>query len=146
MAIDLIVQLRRKKLMAQWYVKELSELTQVSVQTLHYYDKVGLLKPSLRHDNGYRIYSESDLLRLQKIIALKSFCFELAQIKELLSTNVEVIDHLVEQSRLLKGKTKYLQEASRSLDTVIESVNASESSQSHLLWDVILKAADIKSI
>ena len=132
--------------MAQWYVKELSELTQVSVQTLHHYDKIGLLKPSLRHDNGYRIYSESDLLRLQKIIALKSFCFELAQIKELLSTNVEVIDCLVEQSRLLKGKAKYLQEVSRSIDAVIENVNGYESSQPHFLWGVILKAVDVKSI
>ena len=132
--------------MAQWYVKELSELTQVSVQTLHHYDKIGLLKPSLRHDNGYRIYSESDLLRLQKIIALKSFCFELAQIKELLSTNVEVIDYLVEQSRLLKGKAKYLQEVSKSIDAVIENVNGYESSQPHLLWGLILKTVDVKSI
>ncbi len=129
--------------MAQWYVKELSELTGVSVQTLHHYDKIGLLKPSLRHDNGYRVYSEGDLLRLQKIIALKSFCFELAQIKELLSENADVIDHLVQQSRLLKGKTKYFQEATISLDAVIESVNDCESSQPHLLWGVILKTADI---
>ena len=132
--------------MAQWYVKELSELTQVSVQALHYYDKVGLLKPSLRHDNGYRIYSESDLLRLQKIIALKSFCFDLTQIKELLSTNVDVINHLLEQSHQLKGKTKFLQEASRSLDAVIEGVNGHELSHPHLVWDVILKTLDIKAI
>ena len=57
-------------IMAQWYIKELSKLTHVSVQTLHYYDKIDLLRPSLRHANGYRIYSEADLLKLQKIIAL----------------------------------------------------------------------------
>ena len=67
--------------MAQWYVKELSNLTQVSVQALHHYDRIGLLKPSVRLPNGYRLYSEQDLLKLQQIIALKFFGFELSQIK-----------------------------------------------------------------
>lgn len=57
--------------MTQWFVKDLSKLTGVSVQTLHHYDRIGLLKPSLRQSNGYRIYSEKDLLKLQQIIALK---------------------------------------------------------------------------
>ncbi|CAM2886902.1 TPA: MerR family DNA-binding transcriptional regulator [Legionella pneumophila] len=34
--------------MTQWFVKDLSKLTGVSVQTLHHYDRIGLLKPSLR--------------------------------------------------------------------------------------------------
>lgn len=55
--------------MKQWYAKQLSKLTQVSVRTLHHYDKIGLLKPSLRLENGYRLYSEKDLLLLQQIIA-----------------------------------------------------------------------------
>jgi DNA-binding transcriptional MerR regulator len=80
--------------MAQWYVKDLSKLTHVSVQTLHHYDKIGLLKPSLRHTNGYRIYSEMDLVRLQQIIALKFFGFELLQIKNILLSESDVIGHL----------------------------------------------------
>ena len=59
--------------MAQWYVKELSKLTQVTVQTLHHYDRIGLLQPSVRLANGYRLYSEKDLLKLQQIIAFKFF-------------------------------------------------------------------------
>jgi DNA-binding transcriptional MerR regulator len=47
--------------MTKWYVKDLSKLTNVSVQTLHHYDRIGLLKPSLRLANGYRLYSEKDL-------------------------------------------------------------------------------------
>lgn len=46
--------------MAEWYVKDLSKLTGVSVQTLHHYDRIDLLKPSVRLSNGYRIYSETD--------------------------------------------------------------------------------------
>ena len=51
--------------MKQWYAKELSQITQVSVSTLHHYDKIGLLKPELRQSNGYRLYSEKDLLKLR---------------------------------------------------------------------------------
>lgn len=69
--------------MTQWFVKDLSRLTGVSVQTLHHYDRIQLLKPSLRLVNGYRVYSENDLLKLQQIIALKFFGFELSQIKTL---------------------------------------------------------------
>ena len=59
----------------QWYIKEFSQLTKVSVRMLHHYDKVGLLKPSVRLLNGYRLYSEKDMLKLQQIIVLKSFGF-----------------------------------------------------------------------
>jgi DNA-binding transcriptional MerR regulator len=67
--------------MAHWFVKDLSRLTSVSVQTLHHYDRIGLLHPSDRMPNGYRVYTEKDLLKLQQIIALKYFGFELQQIK-----------------------------------------------------------------
>lgn len=69
--------------MKQWYIKQLSEMTKVSVRTLHHYDNIGLLKPSARLKNGYRLYTEADLLKLQQIIALKFFGFKLSQIKHL---------------------------------------------------------------
>ena len=80
--------------MKQWYAKALSELTYVSVRTLHHYDKIGLLKPTLRQSNGYRLYSEKDLLKLQQIIALKFFGFELSQIKLLLAKQDGMIENL----------------------------------------------------
>ena len=67
--------------MAQWRIKEISDLTKISVRTLHHYDKIGLLKSSMRESNGYRWYSEGDLAKLQQIIALKFFGFSLGQIK-----------------------------------------------------------------
>ena len=76
--------------MVQWYVKELSKLTGVSRRTLHHYDTFGLLKPSVRLDNAYRLYSEGDLLKLQQIIALKFFGFGLAQIKTLLAGDAQI--------------------------------------------------------
>src|SRR4029078_5820317 len=86
------------KTMTQWYVKDLSKLTDVSVQTLHHYDRIGLLKPSVRLPNGYRLYSEKDLLRLQQIIALKFFGFELTQVKSLLKGSSNALEHFTKQA------------------------------------------------
>ena len=42
-------------------VKEISDLTGISVRTLHYYDEIGLLKPSKKSDAGYRLYDDKAL-------------------------------------------------------------------------------------
>lgn len=127
----------RCAIMAQWYIKQLSKLTHVSLQTLHYYDKIDLLKPSLRHVNGYRIYSEADLLKLQKIIALKFFLFELAEIKKILVLNVGAIDYLKEQSQLLKKKTKSLHGVYTALDKSISYVKHTVLAKTSLPWKII---------
>ena len=87
--------------MTKWYIKELSKLADISVQTLHHYDRIGLLKPSIRCANCYRLYSEDDLLKLQQVIALKFFGFKLGQIKVLLMNNVKMVEHFTAQSQFL---------------------------------------------
>lgn len=125
--------------MTQWYVKELSKLTQVSVQTLHHYDRIGLLEPSLRLANGYRCYSEKDLLKLQQIIALKFFGFTLTQIKVLLSTEVNVIDHFSIQSQLLEEKAQSMAEANLALKTIIAECSDTKS----IPWATIIQLMEI---
>lgn len=120
--------------MTQWYVKGLSKLTQVSVQTLHHYDRIGLLKPSVRLANDYRVYSEKDLSKLQQIIALKFFGFKLSHIKKLLSSDVEVVNHLAAQSKLLEEKAKTLTEASEALKNIIANYNPKKS----IPWETII--------
>lgn len=97
------------------YVKELSRLTNVSIRTLHYYDKIGLLKPSDRLANGYRVYTEKDLNKLEKIIVLKFFGFTLARISQLLENEQETLPYLETQLRLLQSEMSFLQEAQRNL-------------------------------
>ena len=46
-------------------VGEVTALTHVSVRTLHHYDRIGLLRPARHSAAGYRMYGESELLRLQ---------------------------------------------------------------------------------
>jgi MerR family transcriptional regulator, thiopeptide resistance regulator len=56
----------------------------VSVRTLRFYDKAGLLSPSRRTEAGYRLYSDADLVRLQQILALKFLGFSLDEIRAVL--------------------------------------------------------------
>jgi DNA-binding transcriptional MerR regulator len=48
-------------------IKQLADLAGISVRTLHYYDKIGLLKPASYRDKGYRRYEQTQLLKLQQI-------------------------------------------------------------------------------
>lgn len=70
--------------MAQYAVKKLAEMAGVSVRTLHHYDRIGLLQPSVRTEAGYRLYGEKELLRLQQILFYKEMDFELKTIADLL--------------------------------------------------------------
>lgn len=126
-------------MMAHWYVKDLSKLTKVSVQTLHYYDKVGLLRPSIRLDNGYRLYSEADLLKLQQIVALKFFGFSLVQIKTLLTGTVDMVELFSVQSQLLQKKATALIEASNALQSIISDCSGDRS----VSWKTVIKSIEV---
>src|SRR5580692_6965252 len=65
-------------------VKKLSELSGVTVRTLHFYEEIGLLKPAYHGANGYRYYEEKELLQLQQILFFKQLGFSLKQIQKVL--------------------------------------------------------------
>ena len=65
-------------------VKKLSELSGVTVRTLHFYEEEGLLKPSYYGSNGYRYYEEKELLQLQQILFFKELGFTIKQIKKVI--------------------------------------------------------------
>ncbi|MFQ5578218.1 MAG: MerR family transcriptional regulator [Anaerolineae bacterium] len=58
--------------MASYTVRQLAGMAGVSIRTLHYYDQIGLLRPSSRTAAGYRLYGRVDLLRLQQILFFNS--------------------------------------------------------------------------
>jgi len=70
-------------------ISEFSQLSQVSVKTLRYYDQLGLLKPAhIDPWTGYRYYTADQLLRLNRIMAFKDLGFTLQQIVRLLDEQV----------------------------------------------------------
>ena len=90
-------------------VKKVSEIAGVSVRTLQYYDKIGLLTPSQRTDSGYRLYSESDLSLLQQILLFRELGFPLDDIKNIMqSPGFDRKKALDRQIELLEMKREHL--------------------------------------
>ena len=86
----------------------------VTVRTLQYYDKTGLLSPSARSEGGRRLYSDRDLIRLHQILSLKSLGFSLDDIQKRLmplDTPQEVASALGEQAKTLRQKIEQLTDA-----------------------------------
>src|SRR5246127_646010 len=65
-------------------VGELARRTGLTVRTLHHYDEIGLLKPSLHSEAGYRLYTAADVARLQQVLSLRQLGFALEQVRDCL--------------------------------------------------------------
>jgi DNA-binding transcriptional MerR regulator len=74
-----------------WSVGQLSRATGVTVRALHHYDEIGLLAPSPRTDAGHRRYSDDDLPRLYRIVALRSLGLGLLEIADALSDGGDLL-------------------------------------------------------
>lgn len=70
--------------MSRYTVSQLSRLAGVSVRTLHHYDHIGLLRPAVTGENGYRYYGTDELLRLQQILLHRELGLPLADIARVL--------------------------------------------------------------
>lgn len=66
-------------------INQIAAIAGITVRTLRYYDKIGLLVPSAKSDAGYRLYSDYDLERLQQILFFRELDFPLARIAELMN-------------------------------------------------------------
>lgn len=68
-------------------INEVAKLTGITTRTLHYYDEIGLLKPSQITDAGYRLYDENNLSELQQILFFRELNFPLNEIKEIMTNS-----------------------------------------------------------
>ena len=106
--------------MTKWYTHDVCELTGLSARMLRHYEKIVLLKPSMRLPNGYRVFSEADLAKLQQILALRSFGLELSKVKEVLSGKCDALQLLQMQKDFLEQKAQQFKEAIDILAAVID--------------------------
>jgi DNA-binding transcriptional MerR regulator len=83
-------------------VKQVSDLTGISVRMLHYYDEIGLLKPSTVTEAGYRLYDDEALVILQQILFFKELDIPLKEVKEIMdSPHFDKMQALENQKMLL---------------------------------------------
>ena len=101
-------------------VKQLSSLAGISVRTLHYYDEIGLLKPSSIGENGYRYYGEEVLIRLQQILFYRELDMSLEEIKQVVeSPDFDVIEALHAHRQALGRRVERLNRLIYTVDTTI---------------------------
>ena len=92
-------------------VKQVSDLTGISVRALHYYDEIGLLKPSKITEAGYRLYDDRALEALQQILFFKELELPLKEVKKIMTEpSFDKMEALKNQKKLLVLKRNRLNE------------------------------------
>lgn len=105
-------------------VKQVSKQTGISVRTLHYYDEIGLLKPTTVTEAGYRLYDDKALEILQQILFFREFDLPLKEIKAILETpELDRNQILQSQRRMLVWKKERLERLISSIDDLLKGEN-----------------------
>lgn len=117
-------------------ISSVAKLTGVTVRTLHYYDEIGLLKPSEVTEAGYRIYSDTDLEVLQQILFFRELDFSLEDIRKIMQNPA-----YEKESALRRQKVLLLQKRSR-LDSLISLVDKTLKGE----WDMSFRQFDTTMI
>ncbi|QNK57681.1 MerR family transcriptional regulator [Paenibacillus sp. PAMC21692] len=101
-------------------VKEVADLTGISVRTLHHYDEIGLLVPDGTTEAGYRDYSERNLELLQQILFFRELGFSLKKIKEIVtSKSFDRLEALERHREMLNEKRSQLEQLLRTVEQTI---------------------------
>lgn len=105
-------------------VKELSQLTGISVRALHYYDEIGLLKPTEKSGAGYRLYDDKALETLQQILFFREFDIPLKEIKAVMENPVLEKKQILEmQRKMLTAKKERMERLIASIDDILKGEN-----------------------
>ena len=102
-------------------IGQLARQTGLTVRTLHHYDAIGLLRPSGRADNGYRLYNRADVARLHQVQALRRLGLSLEEAGALLAgehadtgaivaQQIAQLNSQIENATLLRDRLQRLQE------------------------------------
>lgn len=105
-------------------VKEISDLTGISVRTLHYYDEIGLLKPTKKSEAGYRLYDDKALEILQQILFFREFDISLKEIKTVMETPSLGRNQILQmQRKMLVAKKERMERLIANIDNILKGDN-----------------------
>lgn len=100
----------------KYRIEQVADRLQTTKRTLRYYEEIGLLPPAERTEGGYRLYSEDDIARLERIQRLRDLVgFSLAEIRELIQADDErgLVKVAYQQETDPAAKLRHLEEAER---------------------------------
>lgn len=105
-------------------VKEISDLTGISVRTLHYYDEIGLLNPTYKSEAGYRLYDDKALETLQQILFFREFDIPLKEIRTVMcNSSLDRNKILQMQRKMLVAKKERMERLIASIDDILKGEN-----------------------
>jgi DNA-binding transcriptional MerR regulator len=117
-------------------VKKLSELSGVTVRTLHFYEEIGLLKPAYHGSNGYRYYEEKELLQLQQILFFKELGFTLKQIQKVLGRDdFDQLSALNSHRRALQLEWEKIGQLLKTIDKTIKHLKGKKKMKDKEIFD-----------
>lgn len=106
-------------------VREVAALTGISVRTLHYYDEIGLLKPTDKSEAGYRLYDDETLETLQQILFFRELDLPLKDIKAFLDDPSRERNEVLRMQRsMLKARKERLERLIASIDEILRGENS----------------------
>jgi len=117
-------------------VTKLARISGVSVRALHWYDEIGLLKPSYYGSNGYRYYEEEQLLILQQILFFRELGFELKDIQNILKrSDFDKIVALSSHRKVLQKNVERTQKLIETIDKTIKHLKGKRQMKEHEIYD-----------
>lgn len=118
--------------------REFAEKAGVTVRTLHHYDRIGLLKPVAMTGSGHRLYGKNELMRLERIVALKFIGLPLRSIQKLLDDGTtDLATVLRDQHRAISKMRQHLDEVLRALDEAASTVVSDQRREWEALKNII---------
>ncbi len=103
-------------------VGAVAALTGISVRTLHHYDHIGLVVPSVRTPAGYRGYTDADIERLHVVLVYRAVGLQLEDIRALLDDDgADALEHLRRQHRLLLDQADRLQHTIKAVEELMSA-------------------------
>jgi DNA-binding transcriptional MerR regulator len=116
-------------------VTKLAKISGVSVRTLHWYDRVGLLKPAYHGANGYRYYEEEQLLMLQQILFFRELGFELKQIEKILKrSDFDKMKALSSHAQVLQKNVERTKKLIKTIGRTIEHLKGTKKMKDHEIY------------
>ena len=123
---------------------EFAKMANLSIRTIRYYDNIGLLKPSMIADNGYRLYNDQDFLKLQKILSLKYLGFSLEDIFSMTANDsyMSLKESLKLQTKMIEQKINQFNQMKQSIEETIQLLDEKKD----INWTDIMKNIHMTSM
>lgn len=127
-------------------IGQLAEKYALSRSTLIYYDAIGVLTPSGRSESNYRLYSDSDLKRMDRIQLFRSAGLSLDAIKLILEKDPGGLDSVLEQRLIsINSEIQRLRDQQKVILKILENENFEKHSRviTKDVWVSMLRAAGL---